>query len=55
MVFTDDIVRALLAVGRQVKLGEVAAGQTLETDNPGAFGNREKEARKPDHMALVGN
>ena len=29
MVFTDDLVRALLAVGRQVALCEVVAGQAL--------------------------
>ena len=37
MVFTDDIARALLAVGRQVTVGEVIAGQTLMTGDPGAF------------------
>ena len=34
-MFTDDIVRTLLAVGRQVAVGEVVAGQALVTDDPG--------------------
>ena len=46
MVFTDGIVRALLAVGRQVAVGEVVAGQVLVAGDR-AFENREREARKP--------
>ena len=53
-MFTDDNVRALLAVGRQVAVGEVIAGQALVTGYPDAFENREKEARKPAHVDLVG-
>ena len=34
MVFADDIVRALLAIGRQVAVGEVIAGQALVTATP---------------------
>ena len=52
-VFTDDIVRALLAVGRQVSVGEVIAGKALVTGDPGVFENRKREARKPAHMDLV--
>ena len=55
MVFTDDIARALLAVGRQVTVGEVIAGQTLMTGDPGAFENRDSEARNPAHVDLVGS
>ena len=55
MVFADDIVRALLAVGRQVAAGEVVAGQALMTSDPGVFENREREARKPTHVDLVGS
>ena len=53
MAFLDDIVLALLAVGRQVAVGEVIAGQTLLTGDPGAFKNREREARMPAHVDLV--
>ena len=55
MVFTDDIVRAPLAVGRQVAVGEVVAGQALVAGDPGAFENREREARKPIRVDLVGS
>ena len=55
MVFTDDIVRALLAVGRQVAVGEVIAGQALVTGDPVAFKDRAREAREPAHMDLVGS
>ena len=52
-MFTDDIVRALLAVGRQVAVGDVVAGQSLVIGDPGTFENREREARKPTHVDLV--
>ena len=55
MMFTDDIVRALLAVGRQVAVGEVVAGQALVTGDPGVFQNCERQARKPTHVDLVGS
>ena len=45
----------LLAVSRQVTVGEVVAGQALVAGDPGAFENREKEARKPTHVDLVGS
>ena len=54
-MFADDIVRALLAVGRQAAVGEVVADQGLVVGDPGAFENREREARKPTHMDLVGS
>ena len=53
MVFTDDVVRALLAVGRQVAVGEMIAGQVLVTEDPGAFKNHERGARKPVRVDLV--
>ena len=53
MVSTDDIVRALLEVGRQVAVSEMIAGQPLMTEDSGAFKNREREARKPPHVDLV--
>ena len=37
MVFTDDIVRALRAVYRQVAVGEVVEGQPLVTGDSDAF------------------
>ena len=37
MVFTNDIARALLAVDRQVAVGEVVASQALVAGDPGAF------------------
>ena len=52
-MFTDDIVLALLAVGRQVTVGEVVEGQALVAGDPGAFENREREARKTAHVDLV--
>ena len=54
MVFTDDIVRALLAVGRQVAVGEVVAGQAVVADDPGAFENREREAQSLPTWASLG-
>ena len=51
----NDIVRTLLAVGRQVAVGEMIAGQALVTEDPGAFKNREREARKRAHVELVGS
>ena len=53
MVFTNDIVRTALAVGRQVAVREVVADQALVAGGPGAFENREREARKPTHVDLV--
>ena len=52
---TGDIVRALLAVGSQVAVGEVVAGQALVAGDPGALENREREPRKPTHVDLVGS
>ena len=54
MVFMNDIVRTLLAVGRQVAVGEMIAGQALVTEDSGAFKNREREARKSAYVDLVG-
>ena len=54
MAFTDEIVRSLPAVGRQVAVGEVVADQALVAGGPGAFESREREARKPIHVDLVG-
>ena len=50
MVFTDDIVRALLTVGRRVAVSEVVAGQALVAGGPGAFEDRKREVRKPIHV-----
>ena len=55
MVFTDDIILVLLAVGRQVAVGEVVAGQALVAGDRGAFDNCERETRKPTHVDLVGS
>ena len=55
MVFMDHIVRAQLVVGRQVAVGEVVAGQALVAGDPGSFENRERGARKPTHVDLVGS
>ena len=55
MVLADDIVRPLLTVGRQVAVGEVIADQALVAENAGAFKDREREARKPAHVDLVGS
>ena len=51
-MFTDDIVRGLLAVGRQVAVGEVIAGQALVIGDPGTFENRERKARNPMWTSL---
>ena len=55
MVFTDDIILVLLAVGRQVAVGEMIAGQALVAEDAGSFKNRQGEARKPAHVDLVGS
>ena len=47
MVFTDDIVRVLLAVGRQVAVGDMIAGQALAAEDADVI--------KPAHMDLVGS
>ena len=54
-VFTVDIFSALLAVGHQVPVSEVVAGRGLVARDPGAIGDREREARQPTHVGLVGS
>ena len=54
MVFTDDIIRALLAVGR-LAVVEVIPGQVLVAGDPGAFESREREVRKPTHVDFSGS
>ena len=53
MVSKNDIVRALLVVGRQVSVGKVVAGQALVAGDPGVLKNRERGARNPTHVELV--
>ena len=55
MVLTNDIARALLAVGRHVAVGDMDPGQTLVAGDSNAFETREKEERKPTHVDLVGS
>ena len=55
MVFTDDIVCALLGVGRQVAVGEVIARPSSGDRRLRCIQNREREARKPAHGDLVGS
>ena len=50
MMFTGDVVHALLAVGHQTAVGEVGAGQGLMAGDPGAFENHEREAWTPAHV-----
>ena len=54
-MFTDDVVRSLRAVSRQVAVGEVVAGQALVASDPGAIEDREREVRNPTPMDLVGS
>ena len=54
-MFTEDIVRALPEVGRQVAVGEVVAGQALVAGDPDGFEKIEREAWKPTHVDLVGS
>ena len=54
MVLADDIVRGLLALGHQVAVGEVVAGQTVVAGDPGAFDNLERETRKPALWTSLG-
>ena len=53
-MFTDDIVRALLVVGRHVAVGKVVAGQALVAGDPGAFENRERRGSLPMWTPLRG-
>ena len=53
VVFANDIVRALLAVRRQVVVGEVVAGQALVAGDSSALENREREAWQQPHTDLV--
>ena len=55
MVFADDIVRVLLAVRRQVGVGEVVAGQALVTGDPSALENCERGPRQPTLMDFAGS
>ena len=55
MAFADDIVCALLPVGRQIAVSEVVAGHALVASDPSTFENREEEVRKPFHVDLVGS
>ena len=55
MVSTGDIVRALLAVGSQVAVGEVVADKALVAGDPVAFEHCEREAWKPAYVNLVGS
>ena len=50
-MFTDDILRALLAVGRHA-VGEVVACQFLVAGDPGAFENRERRRSSPMWTSL---
>ena len=54
-MFTNDVVRALLAVRRHVAITEVVAGQTLVAGNPGEFENRGRDVRKPTYVNLGGS
>lgn len=53
MLLTNDGVRALLVVCRQVATHERIAGLTVISGDPGAF-RKEREPRKPAHVGLVG-
>ena len=53
-MFANDIVRALLAVRRQVAVGEVVEGQALVAGKFSTLENREREARQSTHVDLVG-
>ena len=55
MAFADDIVRALMTVRRQVAVGEVITGQALVAEDAGAFKDRERDAREPARVDLVGS
>ena len=54
-MLADDVVRALLMVGRQAAVGEMIAGLALVAEDAGGFENRERKARKPAHVDLVGS
>ena len=53
MIFADDIVRVLLAVRRQVAVGEAVSGHTLVTGDPSTLENRKREASQPTRMDLI--
>ena len=55
MGLADDIVRELLTVGREVAVREGGAGQALVASDRGTFETREREARKPTHVDIVGS
>ena len=54
MVFTDDTVRSLLAVARQVAVGEVVVDHAQVAHDPDAFENRKREAGQPTYVVLIG-
>ena len=54
MVFTDDTVRSLLAVARQVAVGEVVVDHAQVAHDPDAFENRKREAGQPTYVDLIG-
>ncbi|MEP3304672.1 MAG: hypothetical protein ABJO05_22125 [Roseibium sp.] len=54
-MFASDIVRALLAVRRQIAVGEVVAGLNCLAGNPSALENRERGAWERTLTDLVGS
>ena len=46
---------ALLTVGRQIAVVEMITGKAMVPEDDGAFKKREREARRPAHVDLVGN
>lgn len=55
VVLTNDIIRALQVVCRQIAVGKMVVGQTLMAVDSSALQNRERKPRKPTHVSLVGS
>ena len=53
-MFANEIVRVLLSVCSLVAVGQVVAGQTLVSQDSGAFESRQRETWKSTHVNFVG-
>ena len=54
MESANNIVHALLSVVRQVAVGQVVAGKTVESRESGASQNRQRQTWKSTHVIVAG-
>ena len=54
MVFSNNVVRALLSVGGQITIGQVVTGQARVSRYSRAFEKHQTETWKSTHVNVVG-